>query len=125
MPTVNLSKGHTYVFRTPHLPTAVQDRELKIDVLLAATAAPTYFPHKVMPDGNCYCDGGLWAINPAILAIAEAFKIRQFCIRPLCDPEYDTTTIRVLSIGTGNTTYLFRRQAATPEHYIGLLTSPT
>jgi patatin-like phospholipase/acyl hydrolase len=106
VPTVNLSKGQTYVFRTPHLPTAIDDRDASItDVLLAATAAPTYFPHKVMPDGDAYCDGGLWAINPAILAIAEAFKIRQYCTRPQCDPAYDTSAIRVLSIGTGNATY--------------------
>ncbi|MDC0937183.1 CBASS cGAMP-activated phospholipase [Pirellulales bacterium] len=104
--TVNLSKGQTYVFRTPHLPTAVEDRHLNIvDVLLAATAAPTYFPHKVMPDGDAYCDGALWAIDPAILAVAEAFRIRQYCSRPKCDPAYDTSTIRVLSIGTGNATY--------------------
>jgi patatin-like phospholipase/acyl hydrolase len=64
VPTVNLSKGQTYVFRTPHLPTAIDDRDASItDVLLAATAAPTCFPHKVMPDGDAYCDGGLWAVG--------------------------------------------------------------
>lgn len=106
VPAVNLSQGQTCVFRTPHLPDAVDDRELPIvDVLLATTAAPTYFPHKIMPDGNAYCDGGLWAINPAILAVAEAFRIRSCCSRPQCDPAYDTSTIRVLSIGTGNATY--------------------
>ncbi|MEO1529042.1 MAG: CBASS cGAMP-activated phospholipase [Planctomycetota bacterium] len=106
VPTVNLTKGETHVFRTPHLPTAVHTRSLQIvDVLLATTAAPTYFPHKVMPSGEAFCDGGLWANNPAVLAIAEAFKIRQYCTRPQCDPVYDTSSIRVLSIGTGNTTY--------------------
>lgn len=106
VPTVNLSKGQTQVFRTPHLPKAVDDRDLTIvDILLATTAAPTYFPHQVMPNGDAFCDGGVWANNPAILAIAEAFKIRQFCTRPQCDPAYDTSTIRVLSIGTGRATY--------------------
>lgn len=106
VPTVNLTRGETHVFRTPHLPSAVDTTSLRIvDVLLATTAAPTYFPHKVMPSGEAFCDGGLWANNPAVLAIAEAFKIRQFCTRPSCDPVYDTSTIRVLSIGTGNATY--------------------
>ena len=106
VPTVNLSRGETYLFRTPHLEAAVADCELRVsDILLAATAAPTYFPHKVMPDGDAYCDGGIWAINPAILAVAEAFKIRQYCQRNNCDPVYDTSAIRVLSIGTGNTSY--------------------
>ena len=104
--SVNLSQGKTYVFRTPHLPGSVEDQDLEmVDVLLATTAAPTYFPHKVMPDGDSYCDGGLWAVDPAILAVAEAFKIRQFCTRPDCDPAYDTSRIQVLSIGTGNTNY--------------------
>ena len=85
---------------------AIDHSGLKVvDILLAATAAPTYFPHKVMPSGEAHCDGGLWAINPAILAVAEAFKIRQFCTRSTCDPVYDTSTIRVLSIGTGETSY--------------------
>ena len=59
----------------------------------------------IMPNGDAYCDGGLWAVDPAILAVAEAFRIRQYCTRPQCDPDYDTSTIRVLSIGTGNATY--------------------
>ncbi|MEL6108216.1 MAG: CBASS cGAMP-activated phospholipase [Planctomycetota bacterium] len=106
VPTVNLTQGETHVFRTPHLPSAVETQSLRIvDVLLATTAAPTYFPHKVMPGGDAFCDGGLWANNPAVLAIAEAFKIRQFCTRPQCDPVYDTSSIRVLSIGTGKAMY--------------------
>ena len=106
VPTVNLTKGQTHVFRTPHLPTSGETHSTRVvDVLLATTAAPTYFPHKRMPDGDSFCDGGLWANNPAILAIAEAFKIRQFCTRPQCDPVYDTASIRVLSIGTGKASY--------------------
>ena len=43
VPTVNLSKGQTHVFRTQHLPTAIDDRDENIvNVLLAVTAAPTY-----------------------------------------------------------------------------------
>ena len=106
VPAVNLSRGQTQVFRTPHLPDSVDDASTQVvDVLLATTAAPTYFPHKVMPNGEAFCDGGLWANNPAILGIAEAFKIRQYCTRPQCDPVYDTASIRVLSIGTGETSY--------------------
>ncbi len=106
VPTVNLSMGKSHLFRSPHLPGLQGDNDARlVDVLLAATAAPTYFPHKMMPTGHAYCDGGLWAVNPSILAIAEAMKIKQQCNRESCDPDYDTSDIRVLSIGTGDVRY--------------------
>lgn len=106
VPTVNLSNGNSHLFRSPHLPGIQGDNDVRlVDVLLAATAAPTYFPHKVMPNGQSYCDGGLWAVNPSVLAIAEAMKIKQQCQRESCDPDFDTSDIRVLSIGTGDARY--------------------
>lgn len=106
IPSLNLSEGRTHVFRTPHLPGITNCGELPVvDVLRAATAAPTYFPHKMMPDGCAYCDGGLWAIAPAVLAVAEAMKIRQQCTGPHCEPAFDTSTIQLLSIGTGDFTF--------------------
>lgn len=102
VPTVDLTSGRTYVFRTPHLPKHLDDREIQVkDVLVAATAAPTYFPHKVMPGGNAFADGGLYAVNPAMIALAESMRIQQLCTREACDPRYDTSEIHVLSIGTG------------------------
>ena len=58
-----------------------------------------------MPNGQAYCDGGLWANSPTILAIAEAMKIKQQCTRDSCDPDYDTSNIRVLAIGAGKASY--------------------
>lgn len=106
IPSVNLTRGQTCIFRTPHLIGNDQDSDVLVaDVLRAATAAPTYFPHMVMPDGDAYCDGGLWANNPGVLAVAEAIKIRRYCDGPRCDPAFDVSTIQILSIGTGITTY--------------------
>lgn len=106
IPTVNLSLGQAKVFRTPHLPHAVGDRDIPIvDVLRAATAAPTYFPHKVMPDGHAYCDGGLWANAPAVVALGESVRIRELCTRPQCDPPHDSSGVRLLAIGTGRAAY--------------------
>jgi patatin-like phospholipase/acyl hydrolase len=106
IPTVNLTDGQTRVFRTPHLPDWTHDGALKItDVLRATTAAPTYFPHKEMPDGRSYCDGGLWANTPSILALAEAMKIGKLCTRETCDPSFEVEQIRVCSIGTGRVSY--------------------
>ena len=106
VPSVNLTQGHTHVFRTPHLTEFEGERDLRVrDVLRAATAAPTYFPHKVMPDGDAYCDGGLWANNPGVLAVAEAIKIRRGCVGDRCDLATDVSKIYLLSIGTGLSTY--------------------
>lgn len=105
VPSVNLTRGQTRVFRTPHLSDNTADRNVVVaDVLRAATAAPTYFPHMVI-DGEAYCDGGLWANNPGVLAVAEAIKIRRYCDGPMCDPAFDVSTIEILSVGTGRTTY--------------------
>ncbi|MEM6654635.1 MAG: patatin-like phospholipase family protein [Planctomycetota bacterium] len=116
-PTVNLSRGRAQVFRTPHFekppvdlagPPNVHDPEV-VDVLMASTAAPTYFPHATI-GGEAFADGGLWAINPSVLAIAEAMKIRQQWLGKLDmgpdSPDYfDTANMHLLSIGTGNISY--------------------
>ncbi len=106
VPVVDLTLGQTRVFRTPHLPRGVSDAgERLIDVLMAATAAPTYFPHRVLPDGHAYNDGGLWAVSPSILALAEALRIRQLCVGDHCAPPFDISDIHLLNLGTGRYTY--------------------
>lgn len=64
-----------------------------VDVALATSAAPTYFP-AVGPLGSerAYMDGGLWANNPALLAILHAQQKMAARIE----------NIRLLSIGTGS-----------------------
>lgn len=101
IPTVNLSRGQPHIFRSRHLPIAVRDQDLKIsDVVIAATAAPTYFPHRQIRD-EAYVDGGVWAADPSILAFCEAMRIQQFCSRQGVDPSYSTAGVHLLSIGTG------------------------
>ena len=59
------------------------------DVALATSAAPTYLPaHRLR--GMRLVDGGVWANNPAIVAISEA--VSEFHV--------DLADIRVLSLGT-------------------------
>ena len=116
-PTVNLTRGRAQVFRTPHLEKPPQEflgpakswDPVVVDVLMATTAAPTYFPHATI-GGDAYADGGLWAINPSVLAIAEAMRIRQQWLGKLDvgpeDPGYfDTSNMHLLSVGTGNISY--------------------
>jgi len=101
IPTVNLSRGQPHIFRSRHLPIAVRDQDLKVsDVVIAATAAPTYFPHRQIRN-EAYVDGGVWAADPSMLAFCEAMRIQQFCTRKGIDPSYSTERIHLLSVGTG------------------------
>ena len=62
-----------------------------VDVLLASTAAPTYFcPHFVADLNTTFIDGGLACNNPAIEAVRVALRTKD-----------DAKQVRVLSIGTG------------------------
>lgn len=106
IPSVNLTDGKTCVFRTPHLLSKRPEYDWQIkDVIIAATAAPTYFPHKIMPDGKSYVDGGLWANDPGLLAMAEAARILRcadgFCNKDSYGSAFDSSQVHMLSIGTG------------------------
>ena len=110
IPCANLTDGRTCVFRTPHLPIERDEYRWKIkDIILAACAAPTYFPHKEMPDGKCYADGGLWAIDPGVVALSEAARI----IRrengdgdwPEDKAQFASERVHLLSLGTGRSSY--------------------
>jgi uncharacterized protein len=106
IPSVDLISGKTVVFKTPHQPDFIRDRHISaVDVILATTAAPTYFPHSVMKPGTAYTDGGVWANNPSMAAYVEAIKIRQVCERPDVDPLFTSDDIQLLSIGTGTPNY--------------------
>jgi uncharacterized protein len=71
-PTVNLTKGQPQVFKTDHHPTFMRDWKLRaVDVALATSAAPTFFPvHRI--GGELFADGGLYANSPDQLALHEA-----------------------------------------------------
>lgn len=111
IPAVDLAAGRVVVFKTPHRPGLVRDRRLLArDVVLAACAAPTYFPHVSLSRGTAYTDGALWANNPCIVAYGEAMRIREHCRRRGIDPPFDENAVRVLSIGTGK-----KREFAKPR----------
>ena len=105
IPAMNLTLGRPHAFRTLHLPKGVHDADIKIsDVLIATTAAPTYFPHKQIGDYS-YVDGGMWATDPSMLAVAEAIRIQQFNKRHLPKECNEIDDIHLLSIGTGHSQY--------------------
>lgn len=97
IPSVNLSKGSPQIFKTPHHPNFRTDLNLRVvDVALATSAAPTYFPLAEIGD-SLFADGGLYANAPDLLALHEAthfFKI-------------DEHSVRILSIGTTTSQFSF------------------
>jgi len=117
MPAVNLTKGRPHVFRSTHLPVAVQDKDIKIaEAIIATTAAPTYFPHRQIGE-NAYVDGGVWAADPSMLAIAEAIRVQQFMQQHDPDAPIVTNDIHLLSVGTGRAEF----SLSPPDADAGLL----
>lgn len=91
IPSFNLGENDVYVFRTPHLEHLRRDFRIPAwQVAMATAAAPTYFPSFRQLDGLRLIDGGVWANNPSMVALVEAFGPLEV---PLAD-------IALLSIGT-------------------------
>ena len=68
----NLGADDVYLFRTAHHPRLRRDwRERAVDVAMATSAAPTYLPGFPLA-GTRLIDGGVWANNPAMVAVVEA-----------------------------------------------------
>ena len=76
----NLTTGTPRLFKTDHSENLSSDDGLQVvEVALASTAAPTFFPIVRMTntgDGitEAFCDGGVVANHPALLGFVEALK---------------------------------------------------
>lgn len=76
IPSYNLTTNRVQIFKTPHASDLQIDYKRKIvDVLLATTAAPTFFPPHNSTSG-VYVDGGIGANNPSLIALVEAISDR-------------------------------------------------
>lgn len=90
IPSYSLDADDVYLFKTAHHPRLRRDyRESMVDVAMATTAAPTYLPAFQL-ERHRLVDGGLWANNPAQVAVVEAMSMLGASPR----------NIRVLSLGT-------------------------
>lgn len=73
IPSQQLETGDIYIYKTAHHDDLDTDwRDPAVDVALATSAAPTFFPSTKTPRGPSLVDGGLWANNPVGLACVEA-----------------------------------------------------
>lgn len=90
IPAWDVQAGSVHIFKTPHHRRLRRDWRLPmVDVALATSAAPVYFPAACVDDHRLI-DGGVWANNPSIVSIAEAVSMLDVPLE----------AIRVLNIGT-------------------------
>lgn len=90
IPSYSLDGNDVYVFKTPHHPRLRRDhKERMVDVAMATTAAPLFLPVFRLGN-NRLIDGGVWANNPTLVAVAEA--------KSMLDVPLDA--MRILSMGT-------------------------
>jgi len=76
IPAFNLSAGEIHIYKTRHHPRFQTDYKVRaVDVALATTAAPTYFPVHRSPHGMLMIDGGICANNPTGMAVVEAVTV--------------------------------------------------
>jgi uncharacterized protein len=89
-PSLNLETGEVHIYKTAHHPKLEYDYKVRaVDIALATSAAPTYFPTYRSAEGIPLIDGGMWANNPVGVGVVEAIGMLGW-------PRED---IRVLSIG--------------------------
>jgi uncharacterized protein len=94
IPALNLDTGGVHIFKTSHHPRFGRDyKEMVMDVALATSAGPTFFPTHRLLTGTPLVDGGLLANNPIGLAVVEAIGVL----------EWPRESIKVLSLGCTNT----------------------
>jgi hypothetical protein len=95
IPSFEGRHGEPFIYKTPHHPDYQKDRiKTFAELALHTAAAPTYFAG-VDHNGYVMLDGGLWANNPVMNAVVDALA----CF------EIDRSQIRILSLGTGDSTF--------------------
>ena len=99
IPSVDGRYGETYIFKTPHHPDFTKDAaDSMTKVAMATAAAPTFF--RPFEDGGyTFVDGGLFANNPIMVALADALS----CF------SVPRERIRILSIGCGTGEFVVDR----------------
>lgn len=95
IPALNLTHGEPQVFKTRHNENYHRDYRYRvIEIALATSAAPVYFPIAQL-DNQLFADGGLFANAPDLAALHEAEKFLNV----------DPAAVRMLSIGTTTSKY--------------------
>jgi len=94
IPAFDAIRGDVHIYKTAHHERLRTDFRVEAwQVAMATASAPTYFPCFVTAGGSALIDGGIWANNPAMVALTDALALHL--LRP--------DEISMLSIGTTET----------------------
>ena len=89
VPAWNGKTNRVYIYKTAHSERLTTDyKDLAVDAALATSAAPTFFQEYQTQNSVGLVDGGVWANNPASLAVVEGIGLG-----------WERREIKVLSIG--------------------------
>lgn len=111
IPAVDVSRSVTKIFKSPHADRSRGDESvLAVDVAMATSAAPAYFPAVAIGD-TLYADGGLFAVAPDQVAMHEAEHFMD--VAP--------GRMRMLSIGTATAGYQPDDGVASDDGAVGWL----
>jgi patatin-like phospholipase/acyl hydrolase len=76
IPSYTITEAKPWVFKKDHHELDRDDKAYYVDVALATSAAPTFFPLAEIPyyDHKQFIDGGVWANNPTLSGLIEALR---------------------------------------------------
>lgn len=99
IPSYSLTDARPWVFKRDHGPLERDNQTSLVDVALATSAAPTYFPLCEIQtyNGKQFVDGGVWANNPALVGLIEALDYFVGKDKPF-------KSVKILSLSSLNNT---------------------
>lgn len=111
IPSYTITEARPFIFKYDH---TILDRDngaLMVDVALATSAAPTYFPMAEIPyyNNKQFIDGGVWANNPTLVGLLEA--LTYFVGEDKDYKKLKIMSISSLSITGGKSTGLKRQRS--------------
>lgn len=111
IPSYSVTEAKPKVFKRDHSNLTRDNKAPVVDVALATSAAPTYFPlaESTFYNNEQFIDGGIWANNPTLVGLLEALKYFVGF-----DKEYssiDILSLSSLSVTGGEKTGLKRERS--------------
>lgn len=113
IPSIDVSTCHPIVFKTNNNGTQTRDEKYSlVDIALATSAAPTFFPIHSFDTYQGLIDGGLWQNNPSMIGLIEALS-------NFVGENKEFSDISILSIGNPNSS--IKESVDTKTNKSGLL----